>query len=368
MHDEPVLACPPLAWYRLSKFVRRHKAGLRITAAAALVLLLAFGGVTWALWDRAARRAELSTRMAQTEQTVNAALIKTDQWHKQAGEAPSATSEEADAALALWRQAEASLAQAETALKTGTADDRLRQRVLNVQQQTEQQLAQARRTADLFHGLDEARMTRSIWTGTHFDFAGSATKYAAAFAAYGLEVTPGRTEELARRIRAERPAIREALIVALHSWRENADSAKNAELAKLVGAIAAAAVDDQWRRQYRACNTASDRTALRELSGQARRLSLAPSSLELLAEKLDSQGNRDEAVDLLRWARGRYPADFEIHFELGNLLYRNGNLLYFYCILRLTGSNCCGSIPFRHGGSRGGEMSWNGDSKHGWMK
>ncbi len=49
LHDEPVAACPPSAWYRFRKFTRRHKAGLRITAAAALVLLLAGGGVSWAL-------------------------------------------------------------------------------------------------------------------------------------------------------------------------------------------------------------------------------------------------------------------------------------------------------------------------------
>ncbi len=41
-------------------------------------------------------------------------------------------------------------------------------------------------------------MTQSSWIETHFDYAGAVTKYAAAFAAYGLEVTPGRTEELAR--------------------------------------------------------------------------------------------------------------------------------------------------------------------------
>ncbi len=70
LHDEPVLACPPSAWYRFRKFARRHKAGLQIAAAAALVLLLAVGGVTWTLLDRAARRTELSQRMAETEQTV----------------------------------------------------------------------------------------------------------------------------------------------------------------------------------------------------------------------------------------------------------------------------------------------------------
>ena len=54
LHDEPVLACPPSAWYRCRKFARRHKTGLRIAAAAAVVLLLTAGGVGWVLWDQAA--------------------------------------------------------------------------------------------------------------------------------------------------------------------------------------------------------------------------------------------------------------------------------------------------------------------------
>ena len=94
-------ACPPSAWYRFGKFTRRHKAGLRITAAAALVFVLAGAGVTWALRDQAARRRELSRRTAETEQTVSAALIKTQQLRKQAAEASSVTSQEADAAVAL---------------------------------------------------------------------------------------------------------------------------------------------------------------------------------------------------------------------------------------------------------------------------
>ncbi len=43
LHDEPVLACPPSAAYRLRKFVRRHKGP--VLAAAAVVLLLAAGVV-----------------------------------------------------------------------------------------------------------------------------------------------------------------------------------------------------------------------------------------------------------------------------------------------------------------------------------
>ena len=320
LHDEPVAACPPSAWYRFRKFTRRHKAGLRITAAAALVLLLAGAGVSWAVLDQAARRRELSGRRSETEQTVSAVLIKTEQLRKQAAKAPGVTSQEADAALALWRQAEASLDQAETALRTGTADARLHERVQDERRQTGEQRAQAQRTANLLRHLDDARMTQSSWIETHFDYAGAVTKYAAAFAAYGLEVTPGRTEELTRRIRAEQPAIREALIVALDCWHSSALRAKTLELATLVEAIAAAADDDPWRAQYRAAATAKDVTALRALSGRARRLALPCSSLELLAWYLFFLGDRDEALALLRWAQGRHLTDFWIHFDLGSYL------------------------------------------------
>ncbi len=317
LNDEPVAACPPSTWYRFRKFTRRHKAGLRITAAAALVLLLAGAGVSWAILDQAARRRELSGRRAETEQTVNAALNTTDQWRKQAGQAPSVTSEQADAAVALWRQAEASLEQAETALRTGTADARLQERVQDERRQTGKQRAQAQRTANLLRDLDDARMTQSIWIETHFDYAGAAKKYAAACAAYGLEMTPGRTEELARRIRAEQPAIREVLIVALDEWHESATAARELELANMVEAIATAADDDPWRRQLRVAAIAGDATALRALSSQARRLALPPSRPSQLAARLVLQGDREEALALLRWARGRHLTDFWIHYQLG---------------------------------------------------
>ena len=319
LKDEPVAACPPSSWYRFRKFTRRHKAALRITAAAALVLLLAGAGVSWAVRDQAARRRELSRRRAETEQTVSAVLIKTQQFRQQAGEAPGATIQEADAALELWRQAEALLEQAETALRTGTGDTRLQERVQDERRLTGQQRAQAQRKTKLLRDLDDARMTISTWTGSHFDYAGAVTKYAAAFAAYGLEVTPGRTEELSRRIRAEQPAIREALIAALDEWYVSANQARESEPAKMAEAIATAADDDPWRQQFRVAAFAGDATAtaLRTLSGQARRLALPPSRLLQLAARLTLQGDRDEALALLRWARSRHLTDFWIHYHLG---------------------------------------------------
>ena len=58
--DEPVLACPPSAGYRLRKFVRRNKPGLLTAAFLGVILLAAVGIVAgmlgWMSRDRAARR------------------------------------------------------------------------------------------------------------------------------------------------------------------------------------------------------------------------------------------------------------------------------------------------------------------------
>jgi serine/threonine protein kinase/tetratricopeptide (TPR) repeat protein len=73
LHDEPVLACPPSAGYRLRKFARKYRALLRIAGAFVVFLVLAAAVSTWqavraslagqrALAER--DRAEASFRMA----------------------------------------------------------------------------------------------------------------------------------------------------------------------------------------------------------------------------------------------------------------------------------------------------------------
>jgi eukaryotic-like serine/threonine-protein kinase len=71
LHHQPVLAGPPSASYRASKFIRRHRFGVAVTAAAA-ILLIAFA-TTMALQarriakerDRANREAETSKRVSE---------------------------------------------------------------------------------------------------------------------------------------------------------------------------------------------------------------------------------------------------------------------------------------------------------------
>jgi WD40 repeat protein/serine/threonine protein kinase len=45
LHDEPVLACPPAAWYRFRKFARRNRAALVTATVVALAVLLTVAGL-----------------------------------------------------------------------------------------------------------------------------------------------------------------------------------------------------------------------------------------------------------------------------------------------------------------------------------
>jgi tetratricopeptide (TPR) repeat protein/serine/threonine protein kinase len=55
LNDEPVLACPPSAWYRFRKFTRRKRTALVVTACLFLGLAATAGSIGWAVRDRAAR-------------------------------------------------------------------------------------------------------------------------------------------------------------------------------------------------------------------------------------------------------------------------------------------------------------------------
>src|SRR5262249_28929331 len=84
--DEPVQACPPSAWDRLRKFVRRNKRVLATLTLAAAMVLAAVGAVAgslgWVTRDRAARQAVL-------EQEVTRALEEAAYFYKR-GKLPDA--------------------------------------------------------------------------------------------------------------------------------------------------------------------------------------------------------------------------------------------------------------------------------------
>jgi tetratricopeptide (TPR) repeat protein len=234
---------------------------------------------------------------------------------------PSATSAQAAAVLEVWQKAQAALAQAEAALTAGDDDDLMRQRVADLRTQFDKGQARARRQETLFRDLDEARLASAVCVDNQFDYAGCAAKYAAAFAAYELDVTAERQDELARRIAAEGPEVREALLVALGDWAWAARSGTRWSVKDLLE-LARTADSDPWRKRFYHAAATRDGPALRNLSAEARRSSLRPSSLFLLALHLYGEGELEECLALLRWGRGRHPGDFWLHFELGNTINR----------------------------------------------
>jgi serine/threonine protein kinase/tetratricopeptide (TPR) repeat protein len=72
LHDEPVQACPPSAWYRLRKFVRRNKGPVLAVAAVVLALVGGIIGTTLGLLQAESeqRRAEGEWRRAEGEKQL----------------------------------------------------------------------------------------------------------------------------------------------------------------------------------------------------------------------------------------------------------------------------------------------------------
>ncbi len=68
--DEPVLACPPSAGYRLRKFARRNKGGLAVAALVLFFLVLLGSGVGWVVRDRSAREAEAARQRRERQAKV----------------------------------------------------------------------------------------------------------------------------------------------------------------------------------------------------------------------------------------------------------------------------------------------------------
>src|SRR5262249_36795222 len=79
--DEPVLACPPSAWYRFRKFARRRKAALVVAACVFLAFAGIAGSIGWALRDKGAREQlierEQQAREKALDQVVETTLNET---------------------------------------------------------------------------------------------------------------------------------------------------------------------------------------------------------------------------------------------------------------------------------------------------
>jgi serine/threonine protein kinase len=285
LHDEPVLACPPSAWYRWRKFAKRHRAMLAMASVVSIAVMLAVatvaGSIGWAASDHAAREAALNAGVQRDLDEAEALLDK-----------------------GKWPEASAAVERASKFLDAaGRTESSPRLQKLRGD------AAMARRLEDIY----SEPTTHEFSTGKERDAA-----YSQAFRDYGIDLADLSAAEAAERIQGR--SIRADLARPLDFWsfvRRHARTAGAPDWKQLLE-VAEAADPDDWRNQLRAALRGDDREALMALAGAANVRRLPPETLTLLGKTLgDSRETRQQAVALLRQAQRQYPGDLWINDSLG---------------------------------------------------
>jgi tetratricopeptide (TPR) repeat protein len=312
--DEPVLACPPSLGYRLQKFVRRNRRTLATAALLGVVLLAGVGGVAaslgWAARDREAAEKDRAERKAALEgKVVHALDAAADRYRR-----------------GLLPEAKAAVQQADGFLASAGENEELRRRL----RQWQTDLA-------LVDRLEKIRLGRSVGTnrnatspspgplrvasaveqlGEVSDGTAADKAYREAFRDHGLDFAVSEADEGATRIRNS--TIRDQLVAALDDWVLAKREAGLGDWEKLL-AIARRADPDSWRDRLRAalCLPSWETpNALEDLVHDKNALSQPPAATLLLARLLNGAAKSSLAIEALRRAQQRQPADFWINQEL----------------------------------------------------
>jgi eukaryotic-like serine/threonine-protein kinase len=301
LHDEPVSASPPSAWYRWRKFARRHRGRLLVAGMGLAALLVAVaaiaGSIGWAASDREARDAALDRQVDLTlDEAVS--LNGTGRWPE---------------ALGILERAEKLLDAAGRSQRPA--------RLAELQRD----VAMARRLEDIYNQPATGVPVSGREEDSQFARPDDRS-YAEAFVAYGIDLAGMPVVQAAECIRAS--SIRQELARALDTWsavRRRAGSKERPDWQQLLE-VAKAADPDNWRNPLRTALQRDDRKALQELADTADLRQLPAATLSLLGRTLaDYLGAPEQAVTLLRQAQRQYPADLWINSTLG---------WYFFMVLR----------------------------------
>jgi serine/threonine-protein kinase len=295
--DEPVLACPPSAGYRLRKFARRHKGGLAVAALVVFFLVLVGSGVGWVLRDRSAREAEAARqqeeRQAKVAGAVESIFAEMNRLEKEQK----------------WQEALEAARRAEAAVAGGEADPATAERV-----------HQRLRDLEFIGRLERIRMERATLVEGKVNNAGTDRNYARTFREYGVDVDELPVETSIDRLKA-RPALAVTLAAALDDWvliRRQGLEMDVARWKRLV-AVARGIDPEPLRDRLRATwgqPVANVRDDLRRLADSIDVRAQHPATLYLLAGTLRRVQHTDSALRILREAQYHHPGDFWLNYEL----------------------------------------------------
>jgi serine/threonine protein kinase/tetratricopeptide (TPR) repeat protein len=288
--DEPVLACPPSALYRLRKFARRNKAGLGIAALVIFFLVVLGGGIGWAVRDRAAREHRLAAQVELIQDDVD--RLEREQ---------------------KWPEALAAADRAEAAMAGGEARDASRQRVREV-----------RRGLAFVTQLERIRQDGAIIVEGKYNNRGAVEGYRQAFRDYGVDVESLPAEAAMAALRT-RPFLVVPIAAALDDWVVTQRFLREDKSTwKLLVAVARGIDTDPLRDRLRAVwgkpVSPELQTELQQLAESIDVRAQRPATLVTLAWTLRDMQLADLAMQVLRDGHYASPGDFWLNLELGLLL------------------------------------------------
>jgi tetratricopeptide (TPR) repeat protein len=289
--DEPVLACPPSAWYRVRKFARRNKSAL-VVAGLVLFFMVLFGaGSGWVIRDRTAREQRLTAQ-------VEMILDEVDRLEREQK----------------WPQALAAAKRAEAALAGPEVGEAIRERVRDV-----------RRDLAFVARLDRIRQDRVITLDGKINNSGTVRDYAGAFRDYGVDAETLPADEAIARLQAN-PALAVPVAGALDDWVSVRRLLGEGQLScQALIAVARGLDPDPLRDQFRSVLgqpvTPDSQAKLRRLAESIDVKAHSPAVLSILTRTLYQAHLADAAVRILRDGQYAYPGDFWLNFELGTRLH-----------------------------------------------
>jgi tetratricopeptide (TPR) repeat protein len=297
--DQPVMAGPPSALYRLRKLARRRRGALAAACVLVVAVLVAIGGIGWAVGDRAARTADAEHAAADRRARVHAAVDEL-----------LAAADEQMAAQA-WSEALATARRADAVATSGEADAATAQRVHVLLQDLE-----------FVERLDLVRSRAATWTSSGFDSAAAAREYAGVFREHGIDVESSSVEAMIARL-GTTPALALPLAVGLEDLaRRSAEAGLDLADCQRFMLVANAIDPDPVRTSIRSIWGKPGLEIARVLVPLARSIDARaqpPATIANLASAL-RVGLPATSIRLLREAQQAHPGDFWLAFDLGNAL------------------------------------------------
>jgi serine/threonine-protein kinase len=287
---------------------------LTLALAATVLLAVTLGGGGW-LWVKN----EHDSRAAQVAREANDALNQATALREKAKAATTG-------GAALFAQAREQVARARALVDNGPADPALVAQVRRLQDDLDEE----ERDRKLVAALDAARLAQAetVTSKSRFADERAVPKFREAFRSYGLPAGEGEPAAVAKRIRQRPAAIREAIVAALDEWDALAGDPElpitEPHRQWLRAVLVAAEPAKGWILQFRSARDEKDedrrKTALEKLAAADDVGTLPARALDRLARQLDKVKAHASAARLLRRAQQRYPADFWVNQNLGQVL------------------------------------------------